>query len=74
MPCQIGITTNPDRRKQEWQNQRPSLRNWTILEQHRTKTAAQQAENRFARQHGCNSGSGGDGPENANWFVYKFDY
>ena len=74
MPCQVGITTDPGRRRQEWERERPTLRNWRILSQHQTKTAAQQAENREARARGCNSGAGGDGPERAAWSVYYFDY
>ena len=74
MPCQVGITTDPDRRRQEWQNQRPTLRNWSILSRHSTRTAAQAAENREARIRGCNSGAGGSGNENDTWYVYYFDY
>lgn len=74
MPCQIGITTDPDRRKQEWQQERPTLRNWQVLETHRTKTAAQAAEVRLANQQGCNYGTGGGGQEVATWYVYRFDY
>jgi len=74
MACQIGITTDPERRKREWEQQRPRLRNWKILATAPTKSGAQSLENEFAASHGCNSGAGGSGPENAVWSVYKFDY
>ena len=74
MPCQVGITTDPQRRWEEWRRDRPSLRNWRILSVHNTKTAAQQAENREAAARGCNSGAGGAGPERETWSVYYFDY
>lgn len=74
MACQVGITTDPDRRKAEWERERPRLRNWMILSTHSTKSAAQTAENRQAAAYGCNSGAGGGGSEYATWYVYKFDY
>lgn len=74
MACRIGITTNPGERKRYWEEKHPTLRNWQILERHKTKTAAQAAETRLAAQHGCEAHPGGDGPENADWAVYKFDY
>ena len=72
MACQIGITTNPTQRKQEWQNTYPRLHGWEVLEQHASKTAAQAAETRLARAHGCNAQAGGSGPEYATWHVYRF--
>ena len=74
MTCQVGITTDPDRRRREWEGERPSLRNWQILGHYPSRTTAQQAENREARRRGCNSGVGGSGPERALWYVYRFDY
>jgi len=53
MACRIGITTNPGKRRRDWEGEYSNLRNWQILERHRTKSAAQQAETRLARQHGC---------------------
>ena len=74
MACQVGITTDPARRKTEWQNDRPTLRNWTILATASTKSEAQRLEDAHARARGCNSGAGGSGPERATWYVYYFDY
>ena len=74
MPCQVGITTDPNRRRQEWVQERPTLRNWLILSTHNSRAAAQQAENREAQRLGCNSGAGGSGPEVATWYVYAFEY
>ena len=74
MACQVGITTDPDRRKREWQSERPSLRNWRIVSTHRTKSAAQKKESEVAGNSGCNAHAGGSGPENATWHVYRFTY
>ena len=74
MPCQVGITTDPERRRGEWQRARPTLHNWRIVETHYSKSAAQEAEIRHARAWGCNYGEGGGGVEMALWYVYSFDY
>ena len=74
MPCQIGITTDPERRRRQWTRERPTLRNWEILGAYATKTLAQNAENQLAQQYGCNHGEGGDGPEQGPWYSYRFDY
>lgn len=74
MVCRIGITTDPDKRKKDWENQYPSLYDWKILEKCYSKYDAQNAENRFARQYGCESHPGGSGEEGGVWYVYKFSY
>lgn len=74
MACQIGISTDPARRKKEWQAERPTLRNWQIVSTHRTKSAAQKAESKLAASSRCNSHPGGAGPEKATWHVYRFTY
>jgi len=74
MPCRIGMATDPDERKDEWKREYPNLRNWEILGWFKTKSAAQQAETRLARQHGCVAEPGGSGAEHDDWCVYKFDY
>ena len=74
MACQIGITTAPDRRRAEWQARYATLRNWRILGNYTSRTAAQAAENQLSRQQGCGARAGGDGPEHATWYVYRFDY
>lgn len=74
MACRIGMTTDPDERKSFWMRQHPNMRDWQILEECLTKSAAQDAENRLAVEHGCVSSGGGDGPEFAVWYVYGFNY
>ncbi len=63
MPCRIGITTDPDRRKREWKQQHSTLYNWQILQTAQSKSEAQSWENTFARMHGCDSSEGGSGHE-----------
>ena len=74
MPCRVGITTNPERRKKEWQDEHPGLYDWEIIATYTNKSAAQERETREARSRGCKSGSGGGGPEYATWYVYYFRY
>ena len=74
MACRIGITTDEARRRGEWEAKYPSLRNWRALHHCTTKTEAQRLETSLARDQGCESSPGGDGPENGNWVVYRFDY
>lgn len=74
MGCQVGITMNPVRRKEQWAEKRPSLRNWQVLSRHRSRSAAQKREDWEAARRGCNAHHGGRGPENAIWYVYYFEY
>ncbi len=74
MACRIGITTNPNKRREEWKREHPSLHGWKILAEYGTKTAAQAAETRLARQHGCEASPGGRGAEIGKRIVYKFGY
>lgn len=77
MACQIGITTDLERRKAEWLIVYPNLRNWQILESNIiSKDEAQKRENYYARIKGCNSGVGGREPDDPSltWSVYYFEY
>ena len=74
MACQVGITTDPDRREKEWEQKYPHLWGWEIIGQHGTKSAAQAQENEEAKRRGCGSGPGGGGPEVATWYVYCFQH
>ncbi len=74
MPCRIGMTTDKDRRKQEWKIKHPSLKNWKILSTHKSKAEAQKDETFLAKKYKCVSSSGGDGAKNTTWYVYKFEY
>lgn len=74
MPCRVGITMNPDRRKREWESRYSTLRNWEIVSRHNTKSAAQQKEDEIALFLGCDASPGGAGPEHADWCVYVFEY
>ena len=75
MPCQIGITHDPDWRRQQWSVTR-RVRGWQILSTHATHEEAQREETRLALQHGCNHGIGGAHPQRPapRWYVYRFDY
>ena len=73
MPCRVGITTRPEKRKSEWEREVIGLRNWEIIGSYPTKSQAQAHEDRYANQHGCIAAHGGaDAP--GIWYVYRFDY
>ena len=74
MACRVGITTDPDRRKEEWKLEYPNLQGWEIIGKHRTKSAAQAQEDREAEERGCVSSQGGADADGATWFVYYFRY
>ena len=75
MACRVGITTNPARRKKEWEEEHSTLRNWRILHRDLTRKQAQQLETEEAKKFNCKSRQGGRYPESgSSWFVYKFDY
>ena len=75
MPCQVGITTDLNRRKGEWENVVVGLRNWREISRHRTRAAAQAREIREATARNCNYGVGGRDPDgNPTWYVYAFTY
>ncbi len=74
MACRVGITTDPKRRKQEWEEEYPSLRDWEILESSLSYSSAQKKENEYAQKYGCASSPGGPNDGSYNWSVYKFSY
>ena len=74
MACQVGITTDPDRRRKEWEKEYPNLHHWSIVSTHSSKSAAQKAEIDYAERNDCTAHPGGSGPEKAKWSVYRFSY
>ena len=73
MPCRVGITTDPDRRKAEWESKVVRLRNWRILNSYRSREKAQEHETRYAKRYGCQAAPGG-AEAGGTWYVYRFDY
>lgn len=72
--CRIGITMDPERRKKEWKQKYPTLRDWTILGVHKIKSAAQTQSTAEAKRLGCAYNPSGAGPEVATWYVYYFQH
>ena len=73
MTCRIGITTNPDKRRAEWESQYGRKLNSKTLKTCASKAEAQRAEHLLAASQGCISHPGGEdaiGP----WHVYRIDY
>ena len=74
MACRVGITTDPERRRQEWLADYPHMRNWRIVATYPTRSQAQRAENELSQRQGCMASPGGAGNEYAHWSVYYFEY
>ncbi len=73
MPCRVGITTDPNERKADWNRSVKGLKNWRILKKFRNKSDAQEYETRYANRYGCIAHPGGaDAP--GIWHVYYFEY
>ncbi len=76
--CRIGMTTNPERRKKEWERdyrkQGNNIISWNIVKTYKSKSAAQEFETKEAKKQNCEAHSGGRGPEKATWYVYKLEY
>lgn len=76
MHCYVGMTTDPERRRAQWENTVDGLRNWKILKRFDSEYSYDRAldyERDYARQHGCEAEPGGrraPGP----WYVYYFEY
>ena len=74
MACRVGITTNLERRKAEWQKKYPNLRNWKKFGPYPTKEAAQRREEQLADQNNCKAFRGGRNKKDAEWYAYKFNH
>lgn len=75
MPCRIGITTNPARRRAEWESEYPSLYGWEQRGPYSERSDAQRAETSLALEHDCEAAPGGADPDSGrSWYVYKFNY
>lgn len=73
MPCRVGITTDPDRRRAEWEAEVVGLSGWRRLGTYPTKAQAQAHEDDYARKTGCLAHAGGPAAAGP-WHVYRFDY
>ncbi len=83
MPCKVGITTNPERRRLYWQERTTGFAKWEILEVFRSKAAAKEYETAYALRHKCEAvPSSSDTPSRGReptiegewWYVYHFEY
>ena len=72
MSCYAGITTDPERRKEEHKINYPNLYNWE-QQPFSSRKSAQEWED---RQTECHREGGGREPDNPNaiWYGYKFYY
>lgn len=69
------MTTDLASRKANWQSKYQTLRNWTVLAAGLSKVEAQEKENEYAKRGNCDSGDGGNDPDQRkSWSVYRFEY
>ena len=73
MPCRVGITTNYNERKAQWESQVVGFRNWRILKRFKSREKAQEYETWYAKRYGCHA-SGGGRDDSGMWYVYRFEY
>ena len=75
MKCRIGITHDPETRKIYWESEHSTFKNWKLVAgPFKTKSAAQIRENELLDKSTCEGHPGGSGPENAAWYVYRFEF
>ena len=73
MGCRVGISTNPEQRKKDWENEYEGFSDWQILAGPLSRDEAQKKEDEIAKERGCEAHHGGDEPDvNTGWFVYYF--
>ena len=76
--CRIGMTTDPERRKREWEGEYrregKTVINWKILSVHKSKLSAQKAETKTAKEQNCIAHPEGRNSEKEIWYVYKIEY
>ncbi len=76
--CRIGITTDLERRKREWmskyEEKGKTIKSWTVLSVHKSKSSAQKAETREAKLQNCEAHPGGRNSNKEIWYVYKIEY
>ena len=73
MACRAGITTDPWRRKNEWERKYPGMSNWQETGPFASRSEAQAWEN---AQRSCEKAPGGATPDNPNtkWYGYRFNF
>ena len=75
MPCTVGMTTDPERRRQEHEREKSGFRDWRILEEGLTRQEAQEKEKLYSQKLGCDSHPGGNDPDvPSQWSVYVFSH
>ena len=73
MPKRVGITTDIDRRKQEWKRKFPNLHSWRVVASSLTKQQAQDKEDEYIRM-GYEGHPGGRDDQGSLWSVYTFEH
>ncbi|MDE0151701.1 MAG: hypothetical protein OXK80_04290 [Bdellovibrionales bacterium] len=76
--CRIGITTDLENRKKTWQRiyekEGKTIKNWTVLSKHYSKSSAQEAEKREAKLQNCKAHPGGRKSRKTIWYLYKIEH
>lgn len=73
MPCSVGISTDPKRKKEEWELKVSRLRKWHTEGPYRTKEAAQKKKRELIARYNCQRDTQkAEAP--GLWYVYMIEY
>ncbi len=73
MSCRIGITTDPDTRRADWERQVVGLRDWRLLRTFGAKPGAKKYAAQYAEKYGCRMSSV-DMNVGGTWYVYRYNF
>ena len=73
MPCRIGITENPSKKRKYWQHQVVELSHWQLLASFDSSSEAQAYMTQFAKLHGCHVSEDYDSTS-YKLCIYHFEY
>ena len=75
MGCRIGITTDLEQRKKDWESKYEGFSDWQKLAGPLSRKEAQEKETELAEKYGCEASPGGDYPDSGDeWYVYYFKF
>ncbi len=75
MPCQIGVTSDPDAKREYCSKIYKTFSEWKILETFEDLAEAREAQNKHIKETGCAKSSfeeSDDGSFKRKWHVYFF--
>ncbi len=74
MRKRVGITTDPEQRRKDWEKEYPTLRDWNIVKRELTYEEAQALENVYKSTKEYEGHEGGPPKAGRVYSVYTFSY